>query len=235
MNCEKMPFEYDTKLSKYRLGNVEQGEKSENIAEKIEEKTNYSERVKELKNMSVFVPKREIYNPSQFFKHNDRDRMFETANINITKGLAVHKLLEILPSAPKENRNGIADIYLKNVFTTLDTESKNEVKEQIIKILDNEEYSQFFGSNSRAETAVVGEVDGMNISGQIDRLADLGDRIVILEYKNTRKNYGSRDELPASYLKQLELYGKLVQKYYGDKAVEGYILLTGFLRLVRVV
>jgi ATP-dependent exoDNAse (exonuclease V) beta subunit len=46
-----------------------------------------------------------------------------------------------------------------------------------------------------------------------------------LDFKNTRRKFKSADELPREYIKQLELYRKLVEKLNPSKAIECYILL----------
>jgi ATP-dependent helicase/nuclease subunit A len=227
-------LEFANKSIKYYIGAEEAGDDLDVEKKTAEETKDYSEFVSNLENISVSSAKREIYNPSQFFKHNDRDRIFEGVNADVMRGLAVHKLLEVLPSVERENREEIGNMYLNNMFGSLEEEDKNIIRERVEKILNSGEYSQFFGCNSRAEVSVVGEVEGMNISGQIDRLVELDDKIVVLDYKNTRRDYVNRDELPREYVKQLELYKKLVEQHYGSKAVECYILTTGFLRLIRV-
>jgi ATP-dependent helicase/nuclease subunit A len=233
LGAAEVSSDFSGDLKKYVLGAEE---RSDTLVKKedFSEKRDYTDRLKELKNIDVGDCKMEIFNPSQFFKHNDRDRMFSGANINITKGLAAHKLLEILPTVEKEKWEQIADIYLNNMFNELTTDDRIRIKEQTTKILSSEEYSVFFGANSKAEVAVVGEVDSMNISGQIDRLVELEDRIIILDYKNTRKNYSGWEELPKAYVKQLELYKKILSNHYGKKKIECYILLTGFFRLMDV-
>ncbi|MDR0571344.1 MAG: UvrD-helicase domain-containing protein [Rickettsiales bacterium] len=234
MNCEARTFDFDNSLKKYCIGNEENTDSLEDGVKNIEEDNGYTEFIEHIKNINVVNKKMEIFNPSQFFKHNDRDRVFEGVNINIVRGLAVHKLLEVLPTTPKEKHESISDIYLDNLFNNLTWQDKTTIKQQVKKILNNEEYAIFFGINSKAEVSVVGEVEGMNISGQIDRLVELEDKIIILDYKNTRKDYGDRESLPESYVKQLELYKKIVEKYYKNKTVESYILLTSFLKLIRV-
>jgi ATP-dependent helicase/nuclease subunit A len=233
LGAEEAPFDFNGDQIKYVFGSDEKYDKLSKT-EDSSEKIDYARRLDELKNIDAGNCKMEIFNPSQFFKHNDRDRMFSGTNINITMGLAAHKLLEILPAVEKEKRGQIGDIYLNNMFGELTPDERAKIKEQTAKILNSEEYSIFFGPNSRAEAAVVGEADGMSISGQIDRLVELEDRVIVLDYKNTRKNYGGWEELPKTYIKQLELYKKILRGHYGEKKIECYILLTGFFKLLSV-
>jgi ATP-dependent helicase/nuclease subunit A len=230
MGCKTGAFDFDADLKKYYIGAEEKSDVLEDITE-TESAGDHVEFLNSIKNIDIVEKKMEVFNPSQFFKHNDRDKALEGVNINIIKGLAAHKLLETLPAVTEENREEVSDIYLNNMFDSLDKGDKAIIKQQVNRVL--EEYHVFFGANSRAEVAVVGEVDGLNIYGQIDRLVELDDRIVLLDYKNTRKDYLTKEDLPKNYIKQLELYKKLVEQHYKGKTVECYILLTSFLRLIR--
>jgi ATP-dependent helicase/nuclease subunit A len=233
MKCESKVFDFDNSLKKYCIGN-EEGSDDLKIGEKNTEKEDYAEFIDRIKNVNISNEKMEIFNPSQFFKHNDRDKIFDGVNVNIIRGLAAHKLLEVLPTTPKENREDVSNIYLNNLFKSLTEQDKITIKQRVEKILNDEKYSVFFDANSKAEVSVVGEVDGVNMSGQIDRLIELDDKVIILDYKNTRKDYDGRDNVPENYIKQLELYKKIVEKHYKDKTVECYILLTSFLKLIKV-
>ena len=56
-------------------------------------------------------------------------------------------------------------------------------------ILDDPAYAAFFGPHARAEVPIVGQIgagDAVVVSGQIDRLAVLPDRVAIIDYKTNR-------------------------------------------------
>ena len=77
-------------------------------------------------------------------------------------------------------------------------------------------------------------MDGNIVSGRIDRMVELDDKILILDYKNTLKNYKNSHELPKEYLKQLELYKKLLEKINKDKLIQCYILITSYGNLIKL-
>lgn len=207
---------------------------------KVEEETKNlffdDENVKNiLNNIKVFSNKdlsKKIINPSQFYKHTDRDNNLDNLDNAIIKGNAVHKLLEILPECPINERNEISDIYLNNLFYTLNDEEKKLIKEKVFEVLDK--YSIFYNKNSKSEVPIIGEIDGEIISGQIDRLIVEDDKIIIIDYKNTLKNYKNKEDLPYNFHKQLELYSKLISRIYPDKKIECYILLTSYLNLIKI-
>lgn len=169
----------------------------------------------------------------QFLKHLDRDNNILTMNIAIAKGNAVHKLLEILPSANVEDRDEIADIYLNNSFFILSNEDRKIIKEKVFNILNNPEYATFFDKNSKSEVDIIGNLDGKNTPKRIDRLVIKEDKIIIIDYKNTMYDYNEKT-LPIEYKQQLNGYKTLIEQIYKNKKVECYILLTSFIKLIKV-
>lgn len=169
----------------------------------------------------------------QFLKHIDRDNNILTMNMAIIKGNAVHKLLEVLPSADTEDRNEIADIYLNNSFFILSKEDREIIKEKVFNILNNNNYKTFFDKNSKSEVDIIGNINGKNVPKRIDRLVIKEDKIIIIDYKNTMYNY-DENTLPQEYRQQLNEYKTLIQQIYKNKKVECYILLTSFIKLIKV-
>ena len=238
LNYEEKKFDFDDKLIKLTYGIENIIDSNFDNKQQIQECKNQENINKIIENIKVYTNTQEeikTITPSQFYNHIDRDDRYDKVNLAILKGNATHKLLEVLPNSKKEDMEKIADIYLNNYFANLTDNDKQNIKNNIFDILNNEEFKFFFAENSKSEVAIVGNIDGFSVSGQIDRLVELDDKILILDYKNTSKNYKSAKDLPDAYIKQLELYKRLVEKIYDNKVVECYILLTGFGRLVRVV
>lgn len=217
----------------------------ENFVDIITSNSNDSNDNKKSESIDNIIENIKVYNtdntqikktisPSQFYNHIDRDDRYDKINLAITRGNAIHKLLEILPNSKKTDAEKIADIYLNNYFYNLDKDSKCQIKKTVLDVLNNDKFKQFFTENSKSEVAIVGSVDDYDVSGQIDRLVEYDDRILILDYKNTSKNYKNVEELPQEYIKQLELYKKLIEKIYKDRTVECYVLITSYSNLIKV-
>ncbi len=165
-----------------------------------------------------------IINPSTYYAENSLKNPHENSE-NIEKGKLVHKLLEILPDSPRNEWGDIVNIYLKN------KDNIEEIKSITLKVLNNKEFNFLFSENSKAEVPVFGNIDGNIISGQIDRLAIVNDAVYIVDYKNTN----SLPKFPPKrYIKQLELYKKLLEKIYNDKVIKCFILWTAFGKIEEV-
>ena len=188
--------------------------------------------IENIKKYTGTAVNKKIINPSQYYEHFDRVNDQLNSNITITKGNAIHKLLEVLPTTTVEERNEIADIYLSNLFYTLTDEEKDNIKNDVLNIL--KKYHEYFNNTSKSEVPIVGEINGKIISGQIDRLIIKDDEIIIIDYKSTIKNYEDQNDLPKEYIKQLELYKELISKIYENKKIRCYILLTSYLKMIEV-
>lgn len=219
-----------TRQSKYIDGDIlyigeEDKYTSDNIdsVDNAEESSNNDETINEI--ISTFTQNKEdkdelnIINPSIYYQENSIKSPIQN-NENLENGKLVHKLLEILPDINSEVWNDIFEIYLKN------SNNKAKIKNMVLDILNNKEFSFLFSSNSKAEVPIFGKIDEKNIiSGKIDRLSIIDDIVYIVDYKNTNYLY---KQVPEKYKMQLELYKKVLEKIYQDKTIKCYILWTSF-------
>ena len=227
-------FDFNKNLKKYCFGEIEETAVKNIQQSNIKEYKEYNENYFKLQDLSN-EETMEIQSPSQFYNHSDRDFNFKNMNDNILLGNATHKLLEILPNVEENKREEVANLYFQNVFNDVKEVKKQEIKNNVFKILNDSNYKQFFSSsNSKAEVPVVGIYEGKTMSGQIDRLIEFEDKVVIIDYKNTFKDYNNRQDIPQKYIQQLQIYKTLLQKEYKNKPIECYILLTKFVKLIRV-
>lgn len=184
------------------------------------------ENIKEYKDSGENI---KIISPSQFYNHVDRDKIFDGIDENILRGEAVHKLLEVLPMV-ENNKEKVADLYLNNMFSLI--KNKEEIKNQVLNIINK--YKDFFNNKSKAELPIIGEVYDNIVSGRIDRLVELDDEIIIIDYKNTKKHYKTEKDLPVEYIKQVDLYKKVLENIYSNKKIKKYILITSYCELIEI-
>ena len=95
-----------------------------------------------------------------------------------------------------------------------------------MQVLDDQHFRELFGPNSRAEVPIIGRVvigdELMRVSGQVDRLADTDDAVLIADFK-TGRNQPARF---AAYVRQLALYRAVLRRLYPDKTVRAAIVWT---------
>ena len=169
------------------------------------------------------------YTPSKLDDGDDADSISPLSDDGnyYKRGTIIHKLLQFLPQIDGDKAEKIRQYLEQTDFSTYE---KNEIEKEVSAVLNNPEFADILGENSRAEVPVMGEVNGKIISAQLDRLIILPDKIKIVDFKTNRRI----DEIPPAYINQLNVYAELMKKIYPDLPVETYILWTNKLKLSRI-
>ncbi len=112
------------------------------------------------------------------------------------RGDLIHRLLQILPDLPAETRAQGARSLLARERDLTDAQ-RAEMTAAALSVLEDARFAQVFGPGSRAEVAVAGSARrlpaGLKISGRIDRLVVLPDRVLVVDFKtNARARRASR-------------------------------------------
>ncbi len=149
------------------------------------------------------------------------------------RGTLIHRLLQFLPHNAG-NQEEAVDIYLQKYATDFSAAECQQIKSEVIHLINNPEFAEIFGPCSRAEVPIMGAVADKIISAQIDRLVVLPDKIMIVDFKTNRPACKSVEQTPSVYLNQLNTYAELAARIYPHKPIETYILWTNETRLMRV-
>ncbi len=150
------------------------------------------------------------------------------------RGLLIHRLLQILPDLPLAARPSALRRYLDKPGLGLDAVLKAAIAKEVEAILDNPEWSRLFSPSSRAEVPLVGEVGGVRVSGQVDRLALLPDEVLVVDYKTNRPPPREQGDVPRAYGRQMAIYRALLRQIYPDRNVTCALLWTEGPRLMRL-
>ena len=158
----------------------------------------------------------------------------ESSKNTYKRGRIIHKLLEFLPDVEDDLRANVIEEFLAKNATDINSAETNRIKAEVLKLFENEKFALLFSKNSKAEVPIMGMVDDKIISGQIDRLVVLNDKVMIVDFKTNRPAAISKENVHKSYTKQLDAYVSLVEKIYPNKNVEAYILWTDTTNLMRL-
>ncbi len=142
------------------------------------------------------------------------------------RGLLVHRLLEALPELPPRAREAACRRYLARAAHGLAAAAQEEIARETLAVLADAALAPLFGPGSRAEVALVGEVNGRVISGQIDRLL-VGEReILVVDYKTNRAPPAAVEEVAVAYLRQMAAYRALLRRIYPGRRLRAALLFT---------
>lgn len=156
----------------------------------------------------------------------------------VMRGLALHKLLQMLPGFAEDERQGAAGQYLSRAGADWTEAERSKALASVMAILGDSRFAELFSPNSRAEVAVMGslEVKGRlrSISGKIDRLAVTPERVSIVDYKTNRPAPATLAQVPPAYILQLALYRALLKPLYPGRELTAALLFTEAPRLIEL-
>ncbi len=160
--------------------------------------------------------------------HQAQEKRFLRGNI-------LHALLQFLPEIGKEKRQLAAKNYIKQQWPDIKDSVCEDWVIEIEKVLNDERFSDVFGEGSRAEVPVSGLLKGGKdfvLSGKIDRLVVLNDRVLIVDYKTNRPSPRNVKDVPPIYLRQMAIYRQALQEIYPSHKIETALLWTDQTKLM---
>lgn len=141
-------------------------------------------------------------------------------------GALVHRLFELLPSLPEAHRPQALATFFDRFAPDLDDRLRQELAARVCGLLARPDLAPLFGPSARAEVAIVGLVDGMPVSGRLDRLLIGEQEVLALDLKTDHKPPARAEETPRGYLCQMALYYALLAQRFSDRPVRVGLLWT---------
>ncbi len=162
----------------------------------------------------------------------------EEAGFAAARGSAIHRLLQVLPDMEEDARADAARRYLSRAAPDWPETEREAAWEQTGAILGDPAFAPLFSRESRAEVAIMGEVEVRGkkrlVSGKIDRLAVTEREVLIVDYKTNRPPPATLAELPLAYVLQLALYRALLGPLYPGRTVRAALLFTEVPKLMTL-
>ena len=162
------------------------------------------------------------------------------------RGTLTHALLEHLPTLPQTAWAAGAKAFLAKRGSELPERMRASIAKEVLAILAHPRFGPLFGPDSQAEVPIVAEItrpestkgggkgQPIRLMGQIDRLARIGDEVLIIDYKTNRPPPLHADGVAEAYLLQLAAYRIAVRKIFPGCAVGAAILWTDGARLMEI-
>lgn len=154
------------------------------------------------------------------------------------RGRALHRLLELLPEIDRGKRRDAADRLLVHHAAVFSEDARTQMREEALRVIEDPRFADVFAPGGLAEIAIGGAPrgarNGLFLSGQIDRLAILPDRILVVDYKTNRPPPHRIEDVPHAYIAQMAAYRALLQEIYPGRKVETALLWTFDARLMAI-
>jgi ATP-dependent helicase/nuclease subunit A len=154
------------------------------------------------------------------------------------RGLIVHRLLQLLPDLPADDRRAACVAFLARPGHALAMDEQQELADEVMAILEMPEFAELFGPASRAEVPLIGTIAGPDgpevIAGQVDRLLVLPDEIVVLDYKTSRPPPDLQENVAPAYLRQMAAYRAVLAEIWPNRPIRCGLLWTAVPRLMTL-
>ena len=101
----------------------------------------------------------------------------------------------------------------------------------VAPVLDDSRFAAVFAADALVEASLTGLIDGVVVSGTVDRLLVTPAKVFIIDYKTNRNPPGDSSAIPLAYAKQMQAYSALLHGIYPDRTIEAALLWTAVPRL----
>ena len=148
----------------------------------------------------------------------------------VQRGLALHRLMQMLPGVAEDERRAAAERYLARAGGGWPGGEREKLLSSVEAIFAHPDFAPIFSESSHAEVAIMGSLDirgrKRSVSGKIDRLAVASGTVLIVDYKTNRPAPATLSQVPEAYLLQLSLYRALLRPLYPGHTVRAALLFT---------
>ncbi len=145
-----------------------------------------------------------------------------------SRGLVMHRLLQVLPDAPAAVRPRLA----AQIATRAG--HPESLAQGALALLEEQSLAWLFQPGALSEVIIAGRIEslGLEVSGRIDRLIVSGQNIIIADFKTDRVWPESADAAPSAYVRQMALYRQLMLDAYPGCTVRCLLLWTSAPRIM---
>lgn len=162
----------------------------------------------------------------------------EKAGLALQKGRLVHRMLQMLVDFPVGEREGAARRYAERAARFWPAVHREALIRNVLAVLSHPFLEPVYGGQSEAEVSIMGTIaiggQDFAISGRIDRLAVLDDRVVIVDYKTNRMTPASAEEAPLTHRAQMALYRQILAPLYPGRSIDCVLVYTESATILRL-
>ena len=153
------------------------------------------------------------------------------------RGDLIHRLLQVLPDLePSARAAGARSLLARE--RDLTEAQRAEMIAAALSVLEDARFAEVFGPNSRAEVAIAGSAaalpNGLRISGRIDRLVVLPDRVLVADFKTNRPSPARIEAADPTYLRQMAIYAAVLADVFPGRAIEAALVWTDGPKLMPI-
>jgi ATP-dependent helicase/nuclease subunit A len=148
------------------------------------------------------------------------------------RGTLFHRLLELLPPLPPDQRESAARSLISVRGPFLTPEEQDKLWQDCTTLFSHPQFADLFGPRSQAEVSISGQIQmgekaqALPVIGQIDRIAITDKTVLVCDFKTSLTPPSSVDAIHPAHLTQIALYQTLLSDLYPDHHVIACLLYT---------
>ncbi|HTH28322.1 MAG TPA: double-strand break repair helicase AddA, partial [Sphingobium sp.] len=150
------------------------------------------------------------------------------------RGIALHALFERLPAVSPDRRRAVADSWLLRQAGFAEPDARGAIIDQALGLIEDPRFAVLFGEGALAEAPIAATVEGLVITGTIDRMVIEPDRVLVVDFKTGLRLPDDADALPASHVRQMAAYAAALAVIFPDRRIEAGLLYTAAPRLFMI-
>ncbi|WP_084579830.1 double-strand break repair helicase AddA [Sphingomonas azotifigens] len=148
------------------------------------------------------------------------------------RGRLLHALFERLPAVAPGARRSAAERWLAGAGGIADASARAELIDAALGVTEDPQFAELFGPDALGEAPIAAVVaDGVVVSGTVDRLVVLPDRVRVVDFKTGRRAPATLGDVPPYHLRQMAAYAAALRVIFPARTVEAALLYSAGPRL----
>ena len=142
------------------------------------------------------------------------------------RGRLLHALFERLPQLARPRRRAWGDTWLEQSGGIADGAVRSELLDAALAVIEHDDYASLFAEGGLAEVPLAGVVDGVVVSGTVDRLVVRETSVEVVDFKTGRRVPISAAAIPDHHKRQMAAYVAVLRGVFPDRVVHASLLYT---------
>jgi ATP-dependent helicase/nuclease subunit A len=152
----------------------------------------------------------------------------------VSRGIFMHQLFERLPDAAPDQREAAALRWLASQSPATSLADRQQMVREVLRVLEHPDYADLFGPDSLSEVPLSAVVNGIVVSGVVDRLLVRDDLVMVVDYKTGRQVPDGPHDVAPAYLRQMGAYCASLAVIFPDRPVRGALLYSAGAKLIEL-
>jgi ATP-dependent helicase/nuclease subunit A len=150
------------------------------------------------------------------------------------RGKLLHALFERLPDVPPAKRVATAERWLQVSAGVVDSALRSRLIEDALKVIENPEFSDIFGSDALVEAPLAGVVGERVVAGTVDRLLVTDTEVLVVDFKTGRFVPFAEPNVPSYHIAQMAAYAAVLSGIFPNHRIRAALLYTHGPKLITL-